>query len=835
MVPPDPSLEALPSFPIPHPTPLIQLMTPGPQTKRFICIHGHFYQPPRENPWLEAIEKEDSAAPYHDWNERITAECYAPNGRSRIMNEQGRIARISNNYEKISFNFGPTLLSWLDEKAAVTLKGIQQADRFSQKNRSGHGNALAQAYNHIILPLAKSGDIRTQIRWAKAEFFKRFQREPEGLWLPETAVDLRTLTVLNQEGIKFTLLAPHQAKRFRPSGETSWTEVQGTINPRHPYWCALPNGQRINLFFYDGGLSHGIAFQNLLQNGEALARHLLNGFDSQDQGPQLVHVATDGESYGHHRPFGDMALAYALHLLEQDPSIQLTNYGWFLEHYPPQYEVEINENTSWSCCHGLERWRSDCSCRLGGPEQQQAWRAPLREGLDRLKDQLDLLFEKEGALFLKDPWQARDAYIEVVLDRSTETLNRFFLDQGKDGSLTPKDRVAALKLLEMQRHSMLMFTSCGWFFDEISGLETTQILKYAGRTIQLAKEFGKDLEELLVGYLRKAPSNLKEYGNGGKIWEMKIRPAVVDFDRVVAHTAISSINNERQTDQVYCYRISERDQVILPQNGSHLSIGRLKIHSTITEEDQETIFSVLHYGGIDFQCLLKPIPTLEEYEAFKEDILGLYKTASLGDVYDRLKTNFGSRRYYLKDLFCEERQQQIELLLQDRLDSHLRLLGDWIKEDTRTLIQLIDMGVILPKPITMALTLILDQALQKGIEEAFPPLQRVESLDAFFKRSQELGAPLTKEQIKQRIQRRIKLAINQLIDFPDPSNLFTAISKVIRLCGRNDVPLNLWNLQNSFLDACQELPHDKPDFKTHYQAFAQEIDIPAEIIRWEEA
>jgi alpha-amylase/alpha-mannosidase (GH57 family) len=808
-------------------------MSVKPKTDRYICIHGHFYQPPRENPWLEAIEKEESAAPYHDWNERITAECYAPNARSRIMNEKGKIAKISNNYEQISFNFGPTLLSWLDEKAGITLKGIQQADRQSQKTRQGHGNALAQAYNHIILPLAQERDLLTQVRWAKAEFIKRFSREPEGMWLPETAVDLRTLMALRQEGIQFTILAPHQAKRFRPSGQKQWIESQGDINPRRPYWCRLPNGKKIALFFYDGGLSHAIAFENLLQNGETLFNRLMSGFDLQEPGPQLVHVATDGESYGHHRPFGDMALAYALHLLEQDPTIQLTNYGWFLAHYPPQFEVEINENTSWSCSHGIERWRADCSCRLGGAEQQQTWRAPLREGLDHLKDELDLLFEHQGALLLKDPWQARDAYIQVLLDRSPEALDRFFVDQGKKQPLSQLERVNALKLLEMERHGMLMFTSCGWFFDELSGLETTQILKYACRSIQLAKDFGRDLEQPLLTYLKKAPSNLKEYGNGEKIWEVKIRPYTTDLDRVIAHMAIGSIYQNNRNDRVYCYRLSNQDQVILPQNGSHLTIGRLKVSSTSTQEEQEMIFSVLHFGGVDFQCLLKPYQTIEGYETIKREMLNLYKTASLGDVYDWVKETFILRRFTLQDLFSEERQKMIELLLQDRLENHIRLLGEWIKEDTRTLVKLIDMGVTLPKPITMALTLVQEQALQKGIDEAFSPSQRLETLQEFFRRSRELGNPLTNEQIKQKIQGKIERELNHLRKYSDPEKLFGAISKVIHTCNHFDVSLNLWNLQNIFLDACRDLPQDRPKYRHRYLTFALEIDIPSEVISWE--
>ncbi len=808
-------------------------MTSEPKTTRYICIHGHFYQPPREDPWLEAIEKEETAAPYHDWNERILTECYAPNSRSRILNENGQITGISNNYQKISFNFGPTLLSWMEEKGGITLKGIQQADRQSQKEWDGHGNALAQAYNHIILPLANERDLLTQVRWGKADFRKRFNREPEGMWLPETAVDLKTLQILNREGIKFTILAPHQARRYRPLGQKQWTETQGSINPRHPYWCNLPGGQKIALFFYDGGLAHGIAFENYLQSSEILSQHLLNGFDPQDSGAQLVHVATDGESYGHHRLFGDMALAYALRLLEKDPAIQLTNYGWFLAHFPPQFEVEINENTSWSCAHGIERWRADCSCRLSGQENKQAWRAPLREGLDRLKLELDHLFEKRAASLLKDPWLARDAYIQVILERSQENLDSFFHEHGHKKSLTKEERVQTLKLLEMQRFGLLMFTSCGWFFDEISGLETTQILKYACRAIQLAKDIGSALEEPLLLFLKKAPSNKKEFGDGAIVWEQKVRPFISDLSRVMAHNAIGSIYEKNPKSRIYCFRLTHQDQVVLPQNGSHLALGRLKVSSAITLEAQEKIFVVLHFGGLDFQCYLKSFQTKEEYETFKTDIIKLYKSASLGDVYDWVREASDPRRFYLKDLFTEERQKLIDLLLQDRIENHILLLEEWVKEDIGTLIKLIEMGVALPDPIQTALALIFNRSLEKGIDEAFPPSQKFEGLTDFFVRSQELGYPLAKSQIQGRIEQKVEKEIKQLRVYLDPTRLFYTIQKMVHLCRSFNVPLNLWNVQNSFLDACKDLPQNKPEYRDLYQVFAREIDIPPAVITWE--
>jgi alpha-amylase/alpha-mannosidase (GH57 family) len=809
------------------------MTTAIPKKNRFVCIHGHFYQPPRENPWLEAVEREEGASPYHDWNERISAECYAANGRSRVLDEKGKIARVSNNYQKISFNFGPTLLSWMAEKAGVALKGIQQADRLSQKDRNGHGNALAQAYNHTILPLANARDLLTQIRWGKADFIKRFNRQPEGMWLPETAVNLKTLKALAQEKIRFTILAPHQAKRFRPSGQKEWIETHGAINPRHPYWCRLSKDEKIVLFFYDGGISHGIAFENLLQSGEDLVQRVLNGFDPEDPNPQLVHVATDGESYGHHRPFGDMALAYALLLLEKDPSLQLTNYGQFLNRFPPQWEVEINENTSWSCAHGIERWRLDCGCRMSGGENRQAWRAPLREGLDDLKKKLDLIFEVLGEGFWKDPWQARDDYIHIILDRSHENLDRFFSHQNHKHSLAPAERVQALKLLEMQRHGLLMFTSCGWFFDDISGLESTQILKYAGRAVQLAQDFGHDLEKPLLSYLKKAPSNIKEFGNGEKVWEIKVRPYKIDLSQVLAHQAIDSIYQKEWEERIYCYKITDQDKMVLPQNGSHLALGRLKAASTITLEEEKIIFAVLHFGGVDFQCHLKPFQDEGGYEAVRDQILHLYRKSSLADVYDRIKETFDPRRFNLKDLFSEERQKIINLLLQERVEKSIRLLEDWIKEDTGTLIKLIDMGVVLPQPIKMSLNMIFGRILRKGISEAFPPKGRLEPLEEFFLRAKELGFPLSPDQIRRRLEISLEQAIHNIRNAPDPGAVFTSLSAIIGICRRFDFDLNLWNIQNALLDACLNLPTDNPLYRRPYESFAAFIEIPGEVIRWE--
>src|SRR5947209_640447 len=413
---------------------------------RFICIHGHFYQPPRENPWLEAVETQDSAAPYHDWNERITAECYGPNTSSRILDARERIVKIVNNYATISFNFGPTLLSWLEQAQPETYAAILDADRLSKERFGRHGSAIAQAYNHMILPLANARDQRTQVRWGIRDFEKRFKRKPEAMWLPETAVDIDSLEALAAEGIAFTILEPQQARRWRAIGEDDWTEQKGAIDPTMPYRCNLPSGRFIDLFFYDGPISRAVAFERLLARGENLAHRLLGAFGQGRTHPQLVNIATDGETYGHHHRHGDMALAYALDYINEQKLSRVANYGQFLADVPPTHEVEIVEQTAWSCSHGLGRWERDCGCSTSGEGWNQQWRTPLRNALDWLRDECIAIFESRGAALLRDPWDARDDYIDVVLDRSDDNLDRFLAKH----SSTENSTVTILELLEMQ-------------------------------------------------------------------------------------------------------------------------------------------------------------------------------------------------------------------------------------------------------------------------------------------------------------------------------------------------------------------------------------------------
>ena len=498
---------------------------------RWLCIHGHFYQPPRENPWLDTVEAEGSAWPYPNWNERITAECYAPNAAARILDPEGRIERIVNNYARISFNFGPTLLAWLASHQPGVYRAILDADRMSRERYSGHGSALAQPYNHTILPLSNRRDKRTQILWGLHDFETRFGRSAEGVWLPETAVDLESLDLLAEQGIRFTILEPHQARRVRPLGEdgAAWTEVSGgRIDTAVPYEVRLPSGRRMALFFYDGPTSRAVAFEGLLSSGERFAERLLSGVPIGADRPRLAHIATDGETYGHHHRFGEMALSYALHLVEANGLARVTNYGELLAAAPPEQEVEIHENTSWSCAHGVDRWRADCGCHTGGgPGWNQAWRAPLRHALDGLRDDLIPRYEAEAGKTFADPWAARDDYISLLLDRSPESEAAFFARQaGRQPE--GEARVRALQLLEMQRHALLMYTSCGWFFNDLAGIETIQILRYAGRAVQLAEKlFGDAFEESFLRRLEEGRSNVPENGTGRDLYDRHVRPSMM--------------------------------------------------------------------------------------------------------------------------------------------------------------------------------------------------------------------------------------------------------------------------------------------------------------------
>ena len=768
--------------------------------KKFVCIHGHFYQPPRENPWIEAIELQDSAYPYPDWNERVTAECYAPNAFSRILDPHEYICDIVNNYAKISFNFGPTLLTWMEKNQPDVYAKILDADRTGQKHFSGHGGAIAQAYNHMILPLANERDKRTQVIWGIRDFEFRFKRFPEGMWLPETAVDLPTLEILAEQGIKFTVLAPAQAQKVRKIGEEAWQDLGGpAIDPQRPYLCRLPSGKAIALFFYDGPISHGVAFEGLLNNGEGFAHRLASSFPAKHQDSRLVHIATDGETYGHHHRFGNMALSYCLGHIEENEAVRLTVYGEFLEKHPPGYEVQINENSSWSCMHGVERWRADCGCHVGGSaEWNQAWRKPLRETLDWLRDKLIPIFEQEMGAFCQDVWTVRDRYIQVILDRSRENVERFLREEaGRD--LNKDEQVRMMKLLEMQRQAMLMYTSCGWFFDDVSGIETAQIIQYAARAIQLLNELtGTTLEAEFMDRLAAAQSNTNEGLNGAKIYEEHIKPLMIDLRSVGVHYAIASLFEEAcKSAPIYCYDMKLERCQRYEVGKQILEIGKAHITSMITLEECRVDFSVIHLGDYNLNGGVRYHADEESFESMHESIKRPFFQNNIPEVIHQMDAHFGMHNYSLWDLFKNEQGKVLNIVFENTLNSietHLR----GIYHHYYPLMQLRpDFRIPLPKALAMTVEFILNRDIVDILEKESINLshleQTVHEIKRWnFTRDKETLGYVTRE----RVTALMESFAGHLEDVPTLKTL----SDILRIMQPLALQLDLGKAQNLYFD-----------------------------------
>jgi alpha-amylase/alpha-mannosidase (GH57 family) len=809
----------------------------APPANRYVCVHGHFYQPPRENPWLETVEVQDSAAPYHDWNERIEAECYAPNGASRIVNRQNEIVRIVNNYARMSFNFGPTLLKWLADKAPSTYRRLVDADAASAHRYGGHGSSIAQVYNHIIMPLASPRDALTQIRWGIADFEHRFHRRPEGMWLAETAVNRDVLNRMAAEGILFTILAPHQCARVRnlpqPSGSPDpllptesaeaanspannpWTETpNATVDTTRPYRIALDQGRSIAVFFYDGPASRAVAFEGLLNSGEAFGSRLLDGFRSQSADavgkPELSHIATDGESYGHHHKYGEMALSYAMHWIEDNGHARLTNYGEFLANFPPEWEAEVVEDTSWSCVHGVERWRSNCGCNGGKPGWNQEWRAPLREALDFLRDASAPLAEAFAAPLLTDLWAARDAYIDVVLDRSTSSKNRFFA-QHATHTLTPGERVAVLELMELERHTQLMYTSCGWFFDELSGIETIQIVAYAGRVLQLAaKLFGEPgaaLEDRFLEILGRAQSNLPDMGTGADIYRKYVTGIRIGLDQVGAHYAISSVFRSYPEDgELFCFDLHRDAYESFTSGRGKVALGRANIRSRITEEAEDICFAVLHLGDQNLSAAIRPYSKrtpadLDAFTAFSAEIDAATRRANLPAVIRLIDRFFGTLAYSLTSLFADEQHHILRTIL-DRTLAEMEQSLRKIYDDHASLLRyLTESGMAAPSALAIAANFAINSSLRRAIEsDTFDPVE----IESLFTRAAADQITLDTPVLSFAAAERIKRAMTALeaaasSDHAMMNALRTALAVAT---GLRAMPfdVNLWQAQNIWND-----------------------------------
>ena len=693
----------------------------------FLCIHGHFYQPPRENPWIEQIEIQKSAYPFHDWNERIHRECYFPNARARVLDEKGNITDIVNNFEWLNFNFGPTLLSWLSEHHPDTYHKILEADQLGLAARHGFGNAIAQAYNHMILPLANERDKTTQILWGISDFEFRFKRKPKAMWIPETACDEATLEALFDHGMKFVILEPHQASAVRVTGTQEWKSVSGGhVDPKHSYRYFLKNrsGQHIDIFFYDGPISKGVGFGDLLSDAKHFMNRLETAMVKRDEA-QLIHIATDGETFGHHKVFGDRALAYLVSNEALKRGYQITNYEQFLEQFPSRYEVALNfgendEGTSWSCSHGIKRWRDHCGCRGDGPaEWTQHWRKPLREALDWLRDELVPIFEQYGSPLLKDVWQARNDYIQVILDRSDKSLWKFFESHAAK-VLEAGELIQCLKLLEMQRHAMLMYTSCGWFFTELSGIETVQIMQYASRAIELAENVsGKSLEAEFLNRLENAKSNIPAFKDGRGVYEKFVKPSRINIPHVASFYGIHSALEEydRKHFDFYCFKISVTHQRKESYGDLVLNFGSMQIVSRITLESEELAFAVLQFGTYDFRCSVKPKSEIEDFDETEKHLFNVFHHVDIVEMMRELDRMFGKEYYSLKQVPLEWRVKIISMLTKESIDK-INKAYDQLYEDNRRMNEMYrSINLPIPDEIQYAVDHTLRRRFMMAIQE----------------------------------------------------------------------------------------------------------------------
>jgi alpha-amylase/alpha-mannosidase (GH57 family) len=772
---------------------------------RFVCIHGHFYQPPRENPWLESIEVQDGAAPFHDWNERITAECYEPNARARILNDAGAIERIFNNYSRISFNFGPTLLAWLEDKARGVYEAILEADSESMARFGGHGSAIAQVYNHVIMPLANRRDKETQVTWGIKDFVFRFGRPPEGMWLAETAVDMETLEVLAAQGIKFTVLAPHQAKRVRPLRGSNWNDVTADdLDTGVPYLVRLPTGRSIAVFFYEAALAQGVAFERVLEDGHDFGRRLVEGA-RREQAPRLSHIATDGETFGHHHRFGDMALAAALEVVAESDSVRLTNYGEFLEHFPPALEAEIADNTSWSCSHGIERWRSDCGDATGAhPGWNQSWREPLRAGLDMVRDDLASIYEVAAAPFFADPWEARNAYIHVVLDRNPASIEKFLRKEAVR-PLEQAERERALRLLEMQRNAMLMFTSCGWFFDDISGLETVQILHYAARALELGEPFSeKPIELSFENELATAVSNRPERGNGRDIYRKQVKPSRVGLDRVAAVFAITSLfEPPKQAGRIHSFDVEQEDFELIESGRTRVSTGKVRVQSHITEEASRLSFATVDFGDHNIAGGVRPLTTDQDYDAMRREVDTAFSGADLTRVIRTIDTLFPGEWFSLSTLFRDELRAVLGRIAEPALERAEAVYRALYEENIPLMRFLTSAGYPLPHRFAAAAEFALNLELRRVL--ASEEITRDKVLP-ILTNAQLAGVEVDLAGVGPIVQKATEILALRLVASPGDAGTAAKLLKLVELIKEARIPVNLWKTQNSFYDTLKSQP-----------------------------
>ena len=624
---------------------------------RHVCVHGHFYQPPRENPWTGAVDREASAAPFHDWNARIAEECYGPITLGVRGGSDGTTIAYDETLGRLSYDFGPTLLTWLERERPSILRRVIAADAATQ-------TAIAQPYFHNILPLESRRDKETLVRWGLAEFRHRFGRASKGMWLPETAVDIETLEVLAGEGVEFTILDPKQGEAVRDRGSDAWVKLDAEhVDPKMPYLWASPANpaKQLAIFFYHHRLSAGVVTGETTASAEHFAdaarARLMPG-----DAAQLVHVASDGEFYGHHHPGAERVLTLTLALLEAD-GIPAIDPARFLALFPPPHEVRIRENTAWSCEHGLGRWERDCGCRSAHlADWTQDWRAGMRSALKKLAVRLDAFYEDDAARFFTDPWKARDESIALWLAPGDEAAAAVFFKENAKRPLLPEENKRALELLLMQRERLAMFTSCGWFFDDISGVEAVLCLTKAARALDLAKLLGEDAEAAFVERLGACRSNLPRVENGAKVWRTLVASSRVSLARAAAHTALlDHLELPAPAPRLLSWKAGHAFRLTktgLAGRDRSLSIRLVTVATLETRESSEFHVVVHRADRLDFACWLAPRTDVIDSAALGEKFLRLADD----EFRAAMDARFGPSSFGLDAVLNDERGELVKAL-----------------------------------------------------------------------------------------------------------------------------------------------------------------------------
>jgi len=731
---------------------------------------------------LEEIEFQPSAFPYHDWNERVTRQCYGPNTRARLEGAERRILGLINNYEYMNFDFGPTLLSWLERAHPWIYGQVLAADRAGRKRYHGHGNAMAQVYNHIIMPLAGTRDKRTQIRWGLADFARRFGHPAEGMWLAETAVDVETLALMAEEGVRFTILAPTQAQAVRAlrphGGDGAWKDVTGGVIDTTQAYRIFPHGTDspfIDVFFFDEDISKAVAYEKILASGSAFLTRIEQGIAGARKETCLVNVATDGESYGHHFKFGDMALAWLFDHLEREGSLELSNYAWFLEQSPPQKEVRIVENSSWSCAHGVERWRSDCGCNVNHREGwNQAWRAPLREAMDRLSGELSAIFTEQGGKIIRDPWAARDDYIHILLDSSAENRDGFFETHlVKGGGAAQAEKVMALELLESQRMALYMYTSCGWFFDDISGLEATQVLMYADRAMRLVRKWSRsDMEGQFLSIVARAKSNDPDFGNGAAVFEKRVKPARMLPARIATnHVFIQMFQKSPGAGGLFGERSQVAKEEQYDDQAAGKAAGAVLVSDPMTGKTSRISFSATGQMPADFAC----------------------QTGEEGG---------SNGSYTLDDVVPDVRWQTMQGMIHGILDRVSRQISE---EEVRSFFFLAHpaegMEELFPGGLGDVFELFLRSRLLRLVEEPESVPREMVLLKELTRKA--AGGKSTLHVDDPGIRQEIRKLVDSLMDLISESpqeGMITALMELLDLADDVSLKVDLWGCQNRYWD-----------------------------------